>query len=205
MQKKNNKLVFLIILILLIIIGMIILDYFNILYKNNIIISNFNIAIWDIIVNSMIVITLYFITYKKIDKKNIDQANNKRDIAYLLLKKTYFSCKDDISWMEKEDYRNKASSKINGDEDINKSSVYKKLIDSPFESHQIILNFAQEGIITSADLEDYLDIKNNFRKFITMSIIFFDKYEYVKELKINLEKSIESAIKKLNKKINLVH
>lgn len=101
MKKKNNKLVFLIILISLIIIGMIIFDYFNILYKNNIIISNFNIDVWDIIVNLMVVITLYFITYKKIDKKLIEQANNKRDIAYLLLKKAYFSCKDDIIWMEK--------------------------------------------------------------------------------------------------------
>ncbi|MGN1379249.1 MAG: hypothetical protein ACI4XR_02500 [Bacilli bacterium] len=197
MNKKNHGLVLMIILITSIILGMILLDYFNVLYKNNIIISNFNIEIWDIIVNSLVVITLYFVTYKKIDKKLIEQANNKRDIAYLLLKKTYSSCKEDIGWMEKEDYRTKASSKINGDEDINKSSVYKKMIDSPFESHEIILNFAQEGIITSVDLEDYLDIKNEFRKFITMSIIFFDKYEYVVELKMNLEKNIESAIKKL--------
>lgn len=197
MKIKDKLLIFTIILMILLIINMIFLDYFNVLSNHNVIVSNFNIGIWDIIINSLVVIILYIITYKTIDKKLIEQTKNKRDIAYLLLKKTYSSCKEDISWMDNEEYRNKASSKIDGSEDMNKSSVYKNLIDLPFESHEIILNFAQEGIITAADLDDYLDIKKEFRKFITMSIVFFDKYEYIVELKTNLEKTIESTIKKI--------
>lgn len=197
MKIKDKLLIFTIILMILLLINMIFLDYFNVLCNHNIIVSNFNIGIWDIIINSLVVIILYIITHKTIDKKLIEQTKNKRDIAYLLLKKTYSSCKEDISWMDNEEYRNKASSKIDGSEDMNKSSVYKNLIDLPFESHEIILNFAQEGIITAADLDDYLDIKKEFRKFITMSIVFFDKYEYIVELKTNLEKTIESTIKKI--------
>lgn len=195
--KETKKLKLLLPILMIILISLIFLDYFNVLSKYQIMVTNFNLDFWNIFINLLVVIILYIITYSLIDKKIVEQSKNKSNIAFLLLKETYSACKEDIEWMEKEDYRNDASKKIKGDEDLNNSVVYRRLVESPFENHDMILSFAKEGIITSTQLEDYLIVKKEFRIFITMSIVFYDKFEYVIDSKSKIEKNIDRAMNNL--------
>lgn len=195
MGKRNC--IVICILISIICLMLFFLDYYDVLSKNNIHIWRINIDFWSMLINSVIVIVLYIITYVLIDKRRIKQEENKKNIANLLLRKVYSECLDDIKRMESKDYRTAMASKINFDNSIGDEPVYQKLMESPFDNHEMILSFAKEGVIKAETLEKYLNIKREFRVFIIASMTFYDRYEIAVKFKGDLDAMIEEALRAL--------
>lgn len=196
MRKKISVLV-IISLIIIFLLG--IIDYYGFLNLINIKTENFNFEFWNILINSIIVIILYIITYLVIDRKNLIQYQNKKKTAHLLLRDVYNNCIEDIEWMQKKDYRYSIAKKIDFDKDINVSLVYKRLIETPFVNQDLILSYAKEGIIEQEIVNDYFNVKKEFRIFINMSITFFDKYELVQKEINQISDEVNNALSKLPK------
>lgn len=195
MRKKKYTIMF--IFFMLLTIFLLAIDYYGVLSLCYIEVERFNIDFWSLFINSTIVICLYVITYVLIDKNRIKQEDNKKNVAKLLLQKTYGECLDDIKRIESKDYRTAMASKINFDNSIGDEPVYQKLMESPFDNHEMILSFAKEGVIKAETLEKYLNVKSEFRVFIIASMTFYDRYEIAIKLKGELDRIIEDALREL--------
>lgn len=195
MRKKKYTIMF--IFFMLLTIFLLAIDYYGVLSLCYIEVERFNIDFWSLFINSTIVICLYVITYVLIDKNRIKQEDNKKNVAKLLLQKTYGECLDDIKRIESKDYRTAMASKINFDNSIGDEPVYQKLMESPFDNHEMILSFAKEGVIKAETLEKYLNVKSEFRVFIIASMTFYDRYEIAIKLKGELDGIIEDALREL--------
>lgn len=194
-KKENVKSILFIISILL--IFLVVVDYFNLLNMININVNKLNIDIWNILINSAITIVLYYITYMLINKKIVEQNKNKKSISNLLLKNTYNSCLEQIEFIS--NYKGTITSKIDYDKDLKENKIYINLIESPFENNDMILSFAKEGIIADNQLNDYITIKETFRKYINLVIVYYDNEEYGIRYKEILEENIKDTIKKIEK------
>lgn len=120
--------------------------------------------------------------------------DNKRNIAKLLLVEAYEDCLTEIEWMDKEDYRNYVAGRIDFDGYLNDNPTYKKIAEDPFSNQEMILSFAKEGIISSTHLENYLNVRKEYRLFLTMAITFFDKYRLATKQKETVHKLIVEAL-----------
>ncbi len=67
----------------------------------------------------------------------------------------------------------------------------------PFENKDTILDFAKSGEIDVNTFQRFLNIQSDYRKYINMLIICFDRQEYIETLKVEL-------LKKLNKEVELL-
>lgn len=137
---------------------------------------------------------MYIITYLVIDKKQIKQLNNKRNIAKLLLIEAYEECLSEIEWMDKDDYRNHVAGRIDFNDYLNNNPTYKKIAENAFYNQEMILSFAKEGIISSTHLENYLNVRKEFRLFLTMAITFHDKYRFATKQKETVQKLITVSL-----------
>lgn len=196
-MKNIRKYIMIFVIILLVTMGLFLMDYLNVFYKIGISIGNVNMEFWNIFINAFVVVILYIITYLVIDKKQIKQLDNKKNVAIMLLRETFKECLSDIELMDKEVYRTQAASKINFDDYLNNNVAFQTLADGPFQNHEMILSFAKEGILSSKQLETYLNVKKEFRLFLIMSITFFDKYELVTDKRQEVQNLIGVALQKV--------
>lgn len=196
-MKNIKKYIMIFVIILLVTISLFLMDYLNVFYEIGISIGNVNMEFWNIFINGFIVVVLYIITYLAIDKRQIKQLDNKRNIAIMLLREAFKECLSDIELMDKEVYRTQAANKINFDDYLNNNVAFQTLVDGPFQNHDMILSFAKEGILSSKQLETYLNVKKEFRLFLIMSITFFDKYELVTDKRQEVQNLIGVALQKV--------
>lgn len=127
MRKKEY--VILSILFVFLTIFLMTIDYCGVLGLCYIEVEKFNMDFWSLFINSTIVICLYVITYVLIDKNRIKQEDNKKNVAKLLLQKTYGECLVDIKTMGSKEYRTSLASKINFDKSIGDNPVYNRLME----------------------------------------------------------------------------
>lgn len=193
MKNEKNAKKYILILAILTLIYLIV-DYFNIPTLLNIHIDNINGNLLDILINSIVVIILYLITYLTIDKKSIEKSKNKEDIYKQVLINMYSECIEIINLLHDESILNKIVKQVDGDAPIIENKIVSNLINLPFESKNIILDFARNGEIDVNTLQRFLSIQSDYRKYINMLIICFDKQEYIESLKLDL-------LKRLNKEI----
>lgn len=193
MKNEKNVKKYILILAILTLIYLIV-DYFNIPTLLNIHIDNINGNLLDILINSIVVIILYLITYLTIDKKSIEKSKNKEDIYKQVLINMYSECIEIINLLHDESILNKIVKQVDGDAPIIENKIVSNLINLPFESKNIILDFARNGEIDVNTLQRFLSIQSDYRKYINMLIICFDKQEYIESLKLDL-------LKRLNKEI----
>lgn len=201
-KKKNNsdnKILMTIIISVIIVAITIYLDYINVLKYPNIKVIKFNFDFLNIFVNSIVVITLYIITYFLVDKRNITQNNNKKEIANLLLKKSYISCLEYIDFLKKDEHRKIINKKVSGDEILGSNKIYKNLIAAPFENNDIISSFVQDGTTTKEQYENYLNVKEKFRMYINTIMLFPDKEEAINIYQDEIIQLVSSVIESLNK------
>ena len=144
------------------------------------------------------------ITFLTIDKKSIEKFKNKEDICKQVLINMYSECieiinllHDDTILNKDETMLNKIVNQVDGNASVIENKIVNNLINLPFESKGIILDFAKNGEIDVNTLQRFLDIQSAYREYINMLIICFDRQEYIELLKLNL-------LKKLNKEIELL-
>lgn len=135
---------------------------------------------WDIasiVVGNLVVIGLYWITFNLLDSRQIKMSKNQREVAVLLLSKTYEQCKESVSLFELREVREKAVEKCDFDKVIYEDKQMQYYLDFPFEFHEQIIEFASTGTISKKEFSDYLELREAFRKHINIRIMSFDREE----------------------------
>lgn len=173
-----------------------IFDYFNFFTFIGINLRKINWEIASIVISNVIVIGLYLITYFVIDKRSLDVNNNKREIAKLSLLKVYEKCLEMIDLFDLDDVVKCAAMKCDFNKLSFQDSVMQQYLNIPFESENVILDFAKSGIISAEEYGDYLEIQNDYKAHIRTKLLFFDRkvlQHYKKdELLQHIEKSQNS-------------
>lgn len=190
MKKKN------IIIAIVLIVSLIILDYLNIPSLLGFKISNINFDSWIGILNIIVIIALYIITFKKIDKKAIEREKNKYSISVLLFQECYRECITYVELLNQETVKKYIVPKM--DFDSTDNSIISNLQRAPFMSENTIMDFVKEGQVTKTQIEGYFRVREKYRQYINMRIIFFDNSNMYEPLKTDLCKVIEYETKKLH-------
>ena len=135
---------------------------------------------WDIssiVIGNLVVIGLYLITFNLLDSKQIKTSKNQREVALLLLSKTYEECKESVKIFDYPGAAKYAAEKCDSSKVIHEDKRMQHYLDFPFEFHEQIVEFASAGIISKKEFSDYLDLREAFRKHINIRVIFFDREE----------------------------
>ena len=173
-------------------------ETYAILYNDNSFkIDNINSNLLDIFINSIIVIILYLITYLTIDKRTIEKSKNKKDVYKQILINMYSECIQTLNLIHDENILNKIIKQVDGNAPIIENKIVNNLMNLPFENKDTILDFAKSGEIDVNTFQRFLNIQSDYRKYINMLIICFDRQEYIETLKVKL-------LKKLNKEVELL-
>lgn len=157
---------------------------------------------WDIasiVIDNLVVIGLYLITFYLLDSRQIKISKNQREVALLLMSKTYEQCKESVSLFELREVREKAVEKCDFDKVICEDKQMQYYLDFPFEFHEQIVEFASTGIISKKEFSDYLDLRETFRKHINIRIMFFDREDLPNSTKKEFFETYERVTSFLNR------
>lgn len=135
---------------------------------------------WDIasvVIGNLVVIGLYLITFNLLDSRQIKMSKNQREVALLLLSKTYGECRESVKVFDYPGAAKHAAEKCDLSKTIHEDKQLQYYLDFPFEFHEQIVEFASSGIISKKEFSDYLDLREAFRKHINIRIMSFDREE----------------------------
>lgn len=176
--------------VLVVIIVLLLLDYIDLPTSVGIDINRFNIDFSIAVLTSGIAVILFLQTYFTIDKVTKQKEENKQQIAVLLI--------NDIC-REMEEVVNKVLiDKIVNDNILPKidfnsyseSSVITNLKNMPFENENNLYDLLRDGQLPKDMFLNYLQLKQHYKSYITMRIIYFDAPEIYETLKRRLEQEI---------------
>lgn len=157
---------------------------------------------WDIasiVIGNLVVIGLYLITFNLLDSRQIKMSKNQREVALLLMSKTYEQCKESVLLFERREVREKAVEKCDFDKVIHEDKQLQYYLDFPFEFHEQIVEFASTGIISKKEFSDYLELREAFRKHINIRIMFFDREDLPNSTKKEFLETYERVTNFLNR------
>lgn len=157
---------------------------------------------WDIasiVIGNLVVIGLYLITFNLLDSRQIKMSKNQREVALLLMSKTYEQCKESVLLFERREVREKAVEKCDFDKVIHEDKQLQYYLDFPFEFHEQIVEFASTGIISKKEFSDYLELREAFRKHINIRIMFFDREDLPNPTKKEFLETYERVTNFLNR------
>lgn len=181
---------------------MLFVDYSNIMYPIS---KNLNYDFLNIFINSSVVIFVFLLTYYMIEKQTSDREKiveyNKKNVLRILLTQVRKECVDVLEILENQNLLERfIIPKI--DFDSNSNLVEENLKNNPFKNEQYIIDLFEAGIANFQELDNYINLKQKFQKYISLKIALFDLDE--QKEKISREK-YEKAKKELQKLHNEVY
>lgn len=189
-MKKKHFIFFILPIIILALI-----DYFNLPSLFGLEMSNIN---WDFLMDFfsiIVVVALYLFTYKLIDEKTIKREKNKTEISALLLKECYKECLEYSNMLTQEIITNYVVPKVDFNSTNFENSIINNLQNGPFGNENIIMDLAKDGQLTGEQIQSYYNVKNYYRKSISMRIIAYDNPGINSQFNSsNLQKIIESGL-----------
>ncbi|MCF0230694.1 MAG: hypothetical protein HUJ63_00105 [Enterococcus sp.] len=72
------------------------------------------------------------------------------------------------------------------------------LQDAPFLNESTILDLVKDGQMEKRQIEGYLKVKNKFRQYVNMRIIFFDSAQHYESLRLELCDIINEEAEKIS-------
>ena len=121
----------------------------------------------SVIVSNLVVVLLFAITFVMLDLKNLKDRTNKFQIAITLIKNDYNQCLNFLRVFESKDLRKNVLSKLESDAFSYNNDYYNNLISVSFKNYEIIMQYANQGILTTDTIKEYLYIKDNYSSVIT--------------------------------------
>lgn len=211
MKLKKTNFKVLILIFFVAVITVLFVDYSNIMYPVS---KNLNYDFLNIFINSSIVIFVFLLTYYMIEKQTSDREKiveyNKKNALRILLTQVKKECTDVLEILENQYFlEHFIISKI--DFDSHSNLIEENLKNNPFKNEQYIINLFEAGIANFQELDNYINLKQKFQKYISLKIALFDldeqkekisreKYEMAKK---ELQKLHDEFYLILNNKLNL--
>ena len=197
MRKSKNKPVLIVTIATCLSIGLyLLLDYLNIPSRFGVHISEINMDALGIFTSFITAVIIFLLTYFLIERWNLRKQYNQTQIASMFLTKTYKDCKFYLSSLDL-GALDKLVKRTDFNAYYNHDSPADRYADIPFENEQKIMQYAEEGIISSEIIEKYLEVKNEYMKHIMMSVTFFDHPEIVRPTRKDLLKLIDDSEKSI--------
>ena len=132
---------------------------------------------WDvasIVISNLVVVCLYLITFNVLDNRSIEKDKNQREVAVLILNKTYEQCKEASSLFDNPSIRTSAVKKCDFNKTIYEDPIQIRFLEAPFEFHSKIVELASLGIISKQEFSDYMNVMTAYKNHINIRITFFD-------------------------------
>lgn len=172
MEIKAKKIIMRIILILA---GYLFVDYINLPSMIGFSPANINVDIFGILFDASVVLILYTISFYYIDSKQNEKDVNAKDIANILIEKSYQECLDNLNLLDnRQIIKEYIIPKIDGDRPASENKVISNMQELPFASFDAIIDFAAGGYVEKEIMDSYLNIKKEYQYLINVKITFFD-------------------------------
>ena len=165
-------------LILIVFVVYLILDYVNIPTLIGLTPTKLNMDVFGVFFDTVIVLILYVISFYYIENKQIEKDANAKDTVWVLLKKTYQECLENLILLDDRVMIEKyIIPKVDGDKPDSENKVVHNLQTLPFSSFDAVMELAVSGYVEREQLADYLDIKKEYQFLVSIKITFFDLLE----------------------------
>ena len=177
MKKQHLRALGIIFLSIAIVVTYFIVDYQGVLSGLGFNPAAINLDLLGIVVNSVTVLVLYCLSFIYIDKRQIEKDQNMKDLCSILLYQTYTSCKKNHELIcNHEIVKEYIIPKLSEDK-----SIIHNLQEAPFKHESELMNIAEQGNISIEEMQTYLFIRDSYKFFVNMRIVFYDSKEQSKE------------------------
>lgn len=193
MEKPSKKIRILILILLAIVVLYLLLDIHNILGLIGISSSTLNIELLSVLIDILIAVGIFAATYILLDSRSVRKEKNAIDAINVILQLSYKNCRAHVQMLQDQEIRNKLAERV----DFNaygESEVSKSLKKSPFEYHDLLLSYIDQGFLSGEMLKQYLAIHGKYCTYITNLIIFFDQPAFLLPLERELLELLDKAI-----------
>ena len=153
---------------------------------------------WDaagLLCGNLVVIALFAITYRALDKRSIQKEHNQRQVALYMLRTTLNACSAQINLLKDNPILLSTANMTDFNKPADDSSLFQRLLTTPFEDHEAIVNFASNGVITEIEYFVYHSARNTYLAYITTVIVYHgeDNIKLVAQEKVlsTLQSAIE--------------
>ena len=201
-KKTKNCILVIVILALLFNIGVCIVDYFNIFRCIGVNVENINFDLVSLVVGNSIVVVLFLITYFIVDSRSIQKDKNQLVTAYIILIGIYERCNDMVELFSKDDLRERAAKRCDGDKYLNEDKAHMHFLNYPFENESKVYDFAGTGILSKEVFSEFVKIKQHYQKYINVSIVFYDNYSQFKPVEKEISGDLSTALAKLKQYVD---
>lgn len=175
MKTKTKNIIARIIVIL---VGCALVDYINLPSMIGVSPANINMDIFGVLFDAAIVLILYTISFYYIDNRQNEKDANAKDIANILINKSYQECLDNLNLLDnRQTIKEYIIPKVDGNRPASENKVISNMQELPFASLEAIIGFAANGYIEKEKMETYLDIKKEYQYLVNVKITFFDLIE----------------------------
>ena len=157
---------------------------------------------WDIasiVISNLVVICLYLITFNLLDNRSIEKDKNQRDVAILILNKTYEQCKEVAGLLDNPSILASVVKKCDFKKTIYEDPIQVRFLEAPFEFHDKIVELASTGVISKQEFSDYADVRAAYKSHINMRITFFDAETLGNAKYLEFIQTLEKAKDALNR------
>lgn len=154
----------------------------------------------SIIVGNLVVVLLFAITFVIFDLKNLKDRNNRFEIAITLIKNDYNQCLNFLRVFESHDLRKNVLTKLESDAFSYNNDYFNNLISVSFKNYESIMQYANQGVLTTDTIKEYLYIKDNYSSIITGYVLTEGLIEAEKAIDLgreNLQSKISEALGQL--------
>lgn len=161
--------------IVLVLAGYVLVDYINLPSMIGFSPANINVDIFGILFDAAIVLILYTISFYYIDIRQNEKDANAKDIANILIEKSYQECLDNLTLLDnRQMIKEYIIPKIDGNRPASENRVISNMQELPFASFDAIIDFASSGYIEKKKMDNFLDIKKEYQYLVNVKITFFD-------------------------------
>lgn len=128
----------------------------------------------SLVVNNSVIIIIALLTYHYIDRKSVIRQKNQEKIAKRLIKTVYDSCKENVDLLDDKWVEQLIIKKTDFDKPITDTDPTVKLENYAFTNEHIIMDAFQDGILSVELFNQYIEVKNAYKKYMNYRITFFD-------------------------------
>ena len=177
-MEMKTKTKSIIVRIIVILAGYALIDYINLPSVIGFLPANINLNIFGILFDAAIVLVLYTISFYYIDNRQNEKDANAKDIANILINKSYQECLDNLKLLDnRQMIKEYIIPKVDGNKPASENKVINNMQELPFASLEAIIGFAANGYVEKEKMDNYLDIKKEYQYLVNVKITFFDLIE----------------------------
>ncbi len=169
---KKNKILLITSACLCLFLLIFLLDYNNCLTRIGMRLDRINMNAEGIVINTFTTVALFLLAYYLVDRWGKKQYDNKRAIAYQLIKTAYKECEERIEYLDDPKNREIMITIKNLEGCIEKDYILKYMRHFfdyetlPFQTDEYIMQLCTDGIIDATDIQNYIEIKELYTSYM---------------------------------------